>query len=324
MLTHTNAGQDRRTIRSRIRPFAAVNHAQLSPDERLFEIQDQWQPTWITFAELYKRTFKNAYNELRRLLPDETHDWYNELLQAAYIRTWERLQDDPQLFAGHPYRFIVVFIAWKARSRCEVEDKRWHESLNELKPNRKGDADEWIEHYFDAYHNNRRPGDPHAGFEYRIDAKLDFEAIKQRTIEHFQEQGKPAAHTQLVWRSFQTRLTTEQLHELGGERSYSYWKRLRQAVTCYLREVALAEWAPQDLSAAMAADPDPYCKLAAQYAEADDNRHLIALYYLLTSVMPRDVYNGPMFPHDSAVFFVHTRRVTRDLMAAYGIYNPAY
>ena len=324
MLTHTNAGQDRRSIRSRIRPFAAVNHEQLAPEERLFEVQDGYQPVWVTFAELYERTYKPAYSELRRLLPNETHDWYNELLQAAYVRVWEVLQENPQRFAGHPYRFIIVFIAWRARSRCEVEDKRWHQSLNELKPNRKGDADEWIEHYFDAYHNNRRPGDPHAGFEQRIDAKLDFDAIKQRTIEHFEAQGKPAEHIELIWNTFHLPLTLGQIWEIAGERNYTYWKRLRQAVTCYLREVALAEWAPQDLSEAMAADPEPYCKLAARYAEADDNRNLITLYYLLTSVMPRDVYNGPMFPHDSAVFFTHTRRVTRDLMAAYGIYNPEY
>lgn len=68
----------------------------------------------------------------------------------------------------------------------------------------------------------------------------------------------------------------------------------------------------------------PYCELAAHYAKTSNDRHLAVLYYLMTAVMPRDVYNGPMFPHDSAVFFYQTRKVTRDLMAAYGIYNAAY
>ena len=324
MLTNTNAVQDRRSIRSRIRPFAAVNHEQVPPNERLFEIQDQWQPTWVTFAELYQYTYKYAYKELRRLLPNETNAWYEELLQAAYVRVWELLQADPQRFAGHPYRFIVVFIAWKARSRCEVEDKRWHESLNELKRNRNGDPEELIEHYFDAYHNNHRPGDPHAGFEQRIDAKLDFEAIRQQTIQHFEGQGKQHEHIDLIWKTFHLPLTLGQIREIAGERSYNYWKRLRQAITAYLRDVGLAEWRPKQLDDAIAADTTPYCELAAYYAEQGDTRHLAVLYYLMTSVMPRDVYNGPMFPHDSAVFFIHTRKVTRDLMAAYGIYNAAY
>ena len=312
-----------------IRPFAAAHPEQVTPDERLYELQHNWQPLYVTFAELYEYTYDMAFNATRRFMPNESAKFYEEAVQAAYIILWEKLQSDPRMFVDKPWRYVVIWLARRSQSHGCKQNRHWHLSLNAK--GGKSDAmdynqNEHIESHIDPYTNRRRPGDPHAGFEQLVDARIDFDAIYHHLIGMFQDQDYPEAHIELVWRVLPLKINATQIAELAGERKPRYWQDLRNDIRNYLKDCPLlAEWKPRDLAEAMAADPTPYCKLAEQYAEQGEYKMLAALYFTLTKIVEaKEIYDGPMFPHPMKTFFRHKSWVVADLMHAYGIYNPEY
>lgn len=330
MLTHTNAGLDRRTIRSRIRPFAAnpKNHPGLQPEARLFEVSEHYQPIYVTFERIKQRTYTTARRKLEKLIPGETYAYYYEALHVAYVEIWTRLAENPQLFAHKPFAYIMTYAAYRACDYIGYHDRRSrlddsYEAMMEPEyKNRKGDALE----YANPFRNQRRPGDPHAGFEYFVDAHIDFEAIKAKLLAFFETQPTPQADVEMAWYALKAGIGHCEMAQITRI-SASHWNYLRKRIVDFLTDNGLLDdWTPANLQAEIEKNPQPLQELATAYADADDLRSLIVLYYIACpTVAQKDLRWPELFTGaDKKEFYRHKLPVLRSLMQRYRIYNPEY
>ncbi len=327
MLTQKTAVNSARlAMRSRIRLFATTE--QVSADQRKFPISHDYCTRYVTFNEIMDETYSLAHRRLMTRLPGESKAFYAEVMQDGYIRTWELLRENPLLFEGKPWNWICSFVANRASNFASKEQRkqrhaRTYEEL--LSPTLCASGVDVLdaEEYLNLYRGNRRPGDPHAGFEHVVDAYIDMAEVDHQVLLHLEEPRNrnhfSLAEAELMLQAMRAGIQPKELQEITG-RPWIRFQRAKKAIRKFIQESGILEdWNPGKLEDAIAHNPQPLHQLASEFAEADDLNSLTALYDIITSLQSKHIWRWTSFHNRGYV-----RHKAQLMTSRYRIYNPAY
>jgi hypothetical protein len=88
----------------------------------------------MTFAQLYQRTRRIAGNTLRHQLGMSNPEDIDDCLQAAYFKLWQRLQDQPDLLAGKPVRYIVQAVVFRCKAQRYAHLRHYRKMVYDADP----------------------------------------------------------------------------------------------------------------------------------------------------------------------------------------------
>lgn len=115
--------------------------------ERMYPVADGE----MTFAQLHQRTSRIVGATLRDVYGMTNPEDIDDSIQSGYLKVWQKLQDNPDLFKGKPIRYVVTGVVMRSKAQRYAHLRHNHKLVFDADPNWLGSADDLKAHRVDTW-----------------------------------------------------------------------------------------------------------------------------------------------------------------------------
>lgn len=105
----------------------------------------------MTFAQLYERTSRIVGSVLCDVYGMTDPDDVDDCLQSGYLKVWQKLQADPQMFKDKPIRYVVTAVLLRSKVQRFAHIRHHRKMASDFDPNWLGSVDDLKAHRVDTW-----------------------------------------------------------------------------------------------------------------------------------------------------------------------------